>query len=153
MSRKASASPGCFLKGGEENKRKGLPHYSNSRSPLRGSASGGTLREDRVRGHRLVQSFDQRDRRCLTGLDQGGVFLLRHGEELGLLLGRHPQQRGQRGQVLALALRHVLGQVVEVDSGEDRRPVLCPELLIIRRSKRVISDTESLVRGRKEHIG
>src|SRR2546427_13238749 len=106
MSRKASASPGCFLKGGEENKRKRLRHYSNSRSPLRGSASGGKLREDRVRGHRLVQSFDQRDRRCLTGLDQGGVFLLRHGKELGLLLRRHPHQRGERGQERVLDWRH-----------------------------------------------
>src|SRR3989442_13994498 len=108
MSRKASASPGCVLKGGEENKRKRLRHYSNSRSPLRGSASGGNLREDRVRGHRLVQSFDQRDRRCLTGLDQGGVFLLRHGKELGLVFRRHTHQRGERREMLALPLGYLL---------------------------------------------
>src|SRR5713226_4272741 len=85
------------------------------REPQGRSAIGGEWRESRVAAHRGVQRLDHGDRRGLSRLDQGGVLLLRQRKEGGLLINRHSHERSERGEVFAVPLCHLLGEVVEID--------------------------------------
>ena len=52
---------------------------------------GGKLCEHRMAGDRAIQGLQHGHRRRFAGLDQGGVALLGHREELGMVLGRYAQ--------------------------------------------------------------